>query len=102
MLGSPELIRFQNFRLGRNKEQLRRTLTHQQRQNAGGAYYERTFKATKLLYQQENENSVNISECLERKQYTSYVTVVLSRDSVIPFYVKKREIKVNLTFIFWN
>ncbi|KYN22060.1 hypothetical protein ALC57_05560 [Trachymyrmex cornetzi] len=38
MLGSLELVRFQNSRLRRNKEQLRRTLTHRQRQNAGGVY----------------------------------------------------------------
>ncbi|EFN63623.1 hypothetical protein EAG_07401 [Camponotus floridanus] len=67
MLGLPELFRFQNSRR-RNKERLRRTLTHRQRQNADGTHYEMMLRATNCCNEEMKDNSLRSNVILILKQ----------------------------------
>lgn len=74
--------------------------THRQRQNAGGVYYETTLKATKLLYRQENEHSVNVCVGLPRTSYVTCDTVILSR--YYSFYVQSGDSYMKVKLMFMN
>lgn len=77
------------FPTTRNKEQLRRTLTHRQRQNVDGTRYEMMLRATKLLQQRGNEGS-NRTLFRENTHAISDITIILLQHYYF-FYVTKSE-----------